>query len=132
MSGPPKEVSPSASQGARANQQVSEDTTTAANDSRSERHNQFDVLAGNGQRLAAKRHLEPLGRCGCLRDPLTDRHRCDGEVSDHMAYAAVAAVKHLERLGTPALFNERTCRAMSRIGHHALAETVRRRTTDAA
>jgi hypothetical protein len=129
---PEKGVSPSASQGARANQQVSRDTTTTANDdNRSGARQPFDVLAGNARRLGASRRMVPMPPCSCVRDPGCDRHRCDGAVSDHQAEAAVAAVAHLDELGTPGLLDERTCRAMWRIGHRALAEAVHRRTAGA-
>ena len=55
---PPKEVSPDASQGARANQQVSHDTTTNnANDNRSGGRQPYDVLAGNARHFAASRRI---------------------------------------------------------------------------
>lgn len=105
MNGPPNEVSPSPG------------------------HRQaFDALVGNGRRFAASRRMPPLSPCGCRRDPDYDRHSCHGEVSDHQAKAAVAAVIHLDQLSTPALFDDRTCRAMWRIGYRKLAAAVHRRT----
>lgn len=68
--------------------------------------------------------MPPLGGCGCVRDPDLDRHRCDGQISDHMAEAAVIAVEHLDRLGTPGLLDAATCRAMWRTGHRDLAVAV--------
>jgi hypothetical protein len=72
--------------------------------------------------------MAPIPPCGCVRDPDVDRHRCGGEISNHMAEAAVTAINHLDQLGTPGLLDERSCRAMWRIGHRNLAEAVHRRT----
>src|SRR4051812_8926519 len=88
-----------------------------ANDNRSGRQQPYDVLAGNTRRYGASRRLTPLGPCGCVRDPDVDRHRCDGDVSDYQAEAALAAVELLDGLGTPGLADPSTCRAMWRIGH---------------
>jgi hypothetical protein len=101
------------------------------NDNGSDAEQAFDPLAGNARRFAASRRMAPLPPCGCARDPAHDRHRCDGEITDRMAAAAVAAVTHLDRHGTPGLLDNRTCRAIWRIGHHALAEAVHRRTAGA-
>ena len=76
--------------------------------------------------------MPPLGPCGCIRDPDYDRHVCDGEISDNMAEAAIAAIVLLDQLGTPGLLDERTCRAMWRIGHRRIATAVHRRTAGAA
>lgn len=46
------------------------------------------------------------------------------EVSDSMARAAVAAIEHLDRLGTPALVDAATCRALRRIGQHKVADRM--------
>jgi hypothetical protein len=133
--GPPeKGVGPDATN-ADANQQVSDDTTTTANDRRSSRQSRYDGLAGNARRFAAKRRLPPIPTCvcgRCVRDPDLDRHRCGGQISDHMAEAAVAAVVLLDQLGTPGLLDERTCRAMFRIGHRRIATAVRCRSAGAA
>lgn len=131
--GPPgKDVSPDASHGARANHRASHDTTTAHNDNRSERQQPFDVLAGNARRYAAARRLTPIGGCGCVRDPDVDRHRHDGEISDHQADAAVAAVELLDSLGTPGLLDTATCQAVWRAGHRRIAVAVHARTTGEA
>ena len=113
--GPPqKEASPSASQGARANQQVSHDTTTAPHDNRSGHRQPYDGLAGNARRFgASRRRAASLLPCGHIGDPHAACHRCSCEISDHMAEAAVAAVLHLDQLGTPGLLDDRTCRALS-------------------
>lgn len=95
-------------------------------------HQRHDPLAGNAQRFGTSRRTAPLGLCGCIRDPEHDRHRCKGEISDVMADGAVAAVMHLDRLGTPGLLDDRTCRAVWRIGHPAVAEAVHRRTVGVA
>jgi hypothetical protein len=92
----------------------------------------YDRLAGNARRFAAKRRMEPLPPCGCIRDPEYDRHRCGGEISDHMAQAAVSAIEHLDELGVPALLDRRTCQAVWRFGHRKLAVAVHRRTAGAA
>jgi hypothetical protein len=130
--GPPeKEVGPNASQGAGANQQISHDTTNTVNDNRSCCAHPYNVLAFNTRRFVASRRMAPIPPCGCVRDPDVDRHRCDGEISERMAEAAVAAAMHLDQLGTPALLDEQTCRAMWRIGYRNLAEAVHRRTAGA-
>ncbi len=71
--------------------------------------------------------------CGCIGDPHAGCHRHDhsGDISDVQAEGAVTAIEHLDALGTPGLLDDRTCRAMRRIGHRALAEAVHRRTTGA-
>lgn len=68
----------------------------------------FDDLAARARRFDASRRIVPIGPCGCIRDPAVDRHRCDGEISDHMAESAVAAVVHLDGLGTPGLLDRDT------------------------
>jgi hypothetical protein len=86
--------------------------------------------SGNrGRRCAAKKRMPPIGTCGCIRDSLFDRHRCDGQVSDVQAQAAADAVAYLDSLGTPGLLDQRTCRAMWRVGHRQLAVKVHARTT---
>jgi hypothetical protein len=107
-------------------------TVDTANDSRSSRQSRYDALAGNARRFAAKRRTAPLPPCGCIRDPDYDRHVCGGEISDNMAEAAVAAVVLLDQLGTPGLLDERTCRAIWRIGQHRIATAVHRRSAGAA
>lgn len=92
----------------------------------------FDRLARNARRHSAARRLAPLPPCGCIRDPDRDRHRCGGEISDHMAEAAVTALEHLDELGTPGLLDRRTCQAIWRIGHRRLADAVHRRSAGAA
>lgn len=128
--GPPpgKDGGPDATS-ARANHQVSRDTTTAPNHSRSRDQQPFDVLAGNARRFAASRRVPPLSPCGCVRDPDDDRHRCHGDISNVMAQAAVTAAIHLDKLGTPGLLNRQTCRAVWRIGYRALAVAVHNRTS---
>jgi hypothetical protein len=132
--GPPgKEVGPDAAN-AEANQQVSNDTTTADNDNRPGRQRPYDALVGNRRRFGASRRMVPLPTCvcgRCVRDPDLDRHRCGDEITDHMAEAAVAAVEHLNRLGMPALLDDRTCRAMWRVGRRDLAVAVQARTSGA-
>ena len=96
------------------------------------RRQQFDPLAANGRRHGHSRRMPPTGPWGCKRDPEHDRHRCSAEVSDHMAEAAVAAIRQLDALGSPGLLDERNCRAMWRIGYRQLAVDVHRRTSGAA
>jgi hypothetical protein len=92
----------------------------------------YDRLAGNVRRRAHATRSNPLGDCGCIGDPEVDRHRCGDEITDVMAEAAVSAVVHLDQLGTPALLDNRTCRAMWHIGHRKLSVAVHRRTAGAA
>lgn len=128
---PENEADPSAMGSARANQQISHNTT-ARNDTRSGRQQPYDRLAGNARWYGASRRSTPLGSCGCVRAPDYDRHRCDGEISDHMAEAAATALLHLDQLGAPGLLDARTCRAMWRIGHRRLAVAVHARTSGGA
>lgn len=86
----------------------------------------------SARRCAAARRMPPLSPCGCVRDPVYDRHRCDGEISDHMAEAAIAAVAHLDRLGIPGLLDTRTCRDIWRLGFRRLAHQVHRRSSGVA
>lgn len=97
-----------------------------------DRRQHFDPLAANGRRHAYSRRTPPVWPCGCIRDPDRDRHRCSVEVSDNMAEAAVAAITHLDELGTPGLLNTATCQAMWRVGRHKLAAEVHRRTAGTA
>jgi hypothetical protein len=107
-------------------------TTNTDNDNRPGRQTPYDALVGNGRRFGASRCMAPLPPCGCIRDPEYDRHVCGGEISDNMAEAAVAAVVLLDQLGTPGLLDDRTCRAMWRIGHRRIATAVHRRTAGAS
>ena len=90
------------------------------------------LTTGLTRRRAAARRMPPLAPCGCIRDPDNDSHPCGGDHSDNMAAAAVAAVALLDGLGTPALLDPRTCRAMWRIGHRRMAQAVHHRTAGAA
>jgi hypothetical protein len=54
------------------------------------------------RRRAAARRLPPLGRCGCIHDPLHDRHRCGDEITDNLVDGYRDAVRHLRGLGLPA------------------------------
>jgi hypothetical protein len=61
----------------------------------------------------------PLGACGCIRDPLYDRHRCTphhDETSRRrdvvMAVAAVKAANHLSEHGLTPIFDAATTAAM--------------------
>ncbi|WP_156752161.1 hypothetical protein [Mycobacterium sp. ACS1612] len=49
-----------------------------------------------------------------------------------MAEAAVAAVVHLDRLGTPAILDGGTCDRIRRLGYHQLAASVHRRSAKLA
>ncbi len=88
-----------------------------------------DGLAAMRRRRADKQRRPPLGTCSCIRDPLTDRHRCNGEISDKMAQAAVAAIHTLDAFGTPGLLDRQTCEAIYRLGYRRLALDVHRRST---
>jgi hypothetical protein len=133
--GPPEKERPGGYQAARPDQQVSDDTTNTANDNRPGRQTPYEALAGNRRRFGASRRMPPIPTCmcgRCVRDPDLDRHRCGDEISDVQAEAAVAAIQLLDQLGTPGLLDDRTCRAMWRIGHRRLATAVHRRTAGAA
>jgi hypothetical protein len=97
-----------------------------------DRRQQFDPLAANGRRHAHSRRMPPLGTCGDIRDPDHDRHRCGNEISYTMAGAAVANIAHLDRLGTPAVLDARTCDAIAKLGYERLASVVRRRSAGLA
>jgi hypothetical protein len=127
--GPEKER-PGGYQAARPDQKLADTTTNNHHDNRPGRQAPYDALVGNGRRFAASRRMEPIPtcRCGrCVRDPDYDRHRCGDEISDRMAEAAVAAVELLDGMGLPALLDDRTCRAVWRVGRRDLAvESYRR------
>jgi hypothetical protein len=82
------------------------------------------------RRRAASYRCPPLD-CSC-RDPWPCKHYRDPYISDKQAEAAVAAIEHLDLVGTPGLLDERTCRAMWRVGRRDLAVAVQRRTAGAA
>jgi hypothetical protein len=89
------------------------------------RHAHFSVAprrGGNatprGISYATSRRMEPLPHCGCIQNPLTDRHRCDGEISDVMAEAYAAAVEHLRAQGLQAAPLVPELRALWRHGGH--------------
>jgi hypothetical protein len=69
--------------------------------------------------------MPPLGRCGCIRDPLFDRHHCGSEISGRMVHAAAMAAHHLLDAGYPPIFDVATLRAMWRAGHHQLVDQLR-------
>lgn len=130
MGPPEKEAGPLAK--GPANAEVTNTNTSSAHSSDiGAPEPAWDTLAGNARRYGASRRMAPLPPCGCVSDPAHDRHRCGEQLSDHMAQAAVSAATHLDQLGTPALLDHRTCRAMWRIGHHKLAAAVYRRTAGA-
>lgn len=130
--GPPEWERPGDHHDAGPIQQLAEANTTARNSTATGRQQPYDVLAGNGRRYGAARRMEPLGTCGCVRDPDVDRHRHHGEISDKMTEAAVAAVELLDGLGTPGILNTATCQAVWRAGNRDLALAVHRRTTGGA
>lgn len=78
-----------------------------------------------GLRYAAARRLPPLAPCGCRRDPLTDRHRCDDEISDRQLQAAVQAAHHILGAGYLPIFDLPTLRELWRGGHHQLVDELR-------
>ena len=82
-------------------------------------------LNGARRRCAAARRLLPLGRCGCIRDPDHDRHRCGGQISERQVAGAVAAAHHLRSAGLPPIFDLPTLRALWRPGHHQLVDQLR-------
>jgi hypothetical protein len=82
------------------------------------------------RRRVASWRLPPLD-CGC-RDPWTCKHYRDAYISDKQADAAVAAIEHLDLVGTPGLLDVDTCRAMWRIGFRDLAVEVDARTRGSA
>jgi hypothetical protein len=62
-------------------------------------HRQGRPETGMWRRRQAAQRLAPLGRCGCIRDPLHDHHRCGDEITENMATGYKAAVLHLRSLG---------------------------------
>jgi hypothetical protein len=87
-----------------------------------------DQLAQRRRGYLASRRTTPLGPCGCIRYPEVDKHRCESQISDAQADAAVAAIQHLDGLGTPGLLSNDTCRALWRKGFRDLAIEVDERT----
>jgi hypothetical protein len=74
--------------------------------------------SGSARRYAASRRMPPLAPCGCRRDPEYDRHRCDGEISDHVAQAGAQAARHLIGVGFTPIVGIETLRALHRRGGH--------------
>jgi hypothetical protein len=79
---------------------------------------------GARQRRRASRRIPPIGACSCVRDPLTDRHRCD-EISDRQLQGAVAAAHHILAAGCLPIFDLPTLRALWKSGHHQLVDELR-------
>jgi hypothetical protein len=94
---------------------------TAADD-----HHPTNVARQLRRRRAASYRCTPLD-CG-HRDPWPCKHYRDPYVSDKQAEAAVAAIEHLDLVGTPGLLDVNTCRAMWRVGFRDLAVAVDART----
>jgi hypothetical protein len=80
---------------------------------------------GRGLRCAASRRLPPIGACGCIRDPFTDRHRCGGEISDRQLQGAVDAAHHILDAGYLPIFDVATLRELWKSGHHQLVDELR-------
>jgi hypothetical protein len=62
-----------------------------------------------------------ISRCGCIKDPDLDRHRCSGEGTEKMVDAAAAAAQHLLAENLTPVFDVSTLRALWRAGHRDLA-----------
>jgi hypothetical protein len=62
-----------------------------------------EFLAQHQRRHEAALRLPPVGPCGCIRDPLFDKHRCVDVLTDHQLDGWVAAIAHLDDQGTPAI-----------------------------
>jgi hypothetical protein len=54
-----------------------------------------DGLAAMRRRRRDSRRLPPLAPCGCVRDPLTDRHYCGAQISDRQLQGAIHAAHHI-------------------------------------
>jgi len=81
------------------------------------------------RREAANRSVPQA--CGC-HDPWTCKHYSDRYVTDKEAEAAVAAIDHLDMVGTPGLLDIDTCQALWRIGFRDLAVKVHGRSSGLA
>jgi hypothetical protein len=125
-----KEVGPRPVHHPRREDTDTNNTSHAKADTKQSRR--YDRLAGHARRRVHATRSTPIGDCRCIRDPEADRHRCGDEITDVMAEAVVAAVEHLDQLGTPALLDHRTTQAMWRNGHRKLAVAVHHRTAGAA
>jgi hypothetical protein len=79
---------------------------------------------GDGLAAMHRRRLPPLGACGCIRDPLTDRHRCGAQISDKQLQAAVEAAEHLLDRDLTPIFDADTLRELWRRGHHQLVDEL--------
>jgi hypothetical protein len=63
--------------------------------------------------------MPPLAPCSCVRDPLTDRHRCQAQpLTGHQLHAWTHTIEHLAGLGLPAVVPAEVVRA---VGDYGLA-----------
>jgi hypothetical protein len=79
---------------------------------------------GTRRRRAAARRSPPLAPCSCIRDPLTDRHYCGGEITDKQLQGAIAAAHHILGAGYLPIFDLPTLRALWKSGHHQLVDEL--------
>ena len=73
-----------------------------------------EFLRQHQRRHEAALRLPPVGPCGCIRDPLFDKHRCVDVLTDHQLDGWVAAIAHLDDRGTPAIVPASVHRALRR------------------
>jgi hypothetical protein len=73
--------------------------------------------AGGRRRREAALRLPPIGRCGCIRDPDLDRHRCGARpLTDHQLDGWRATAQHLLEVGCPPLLELDVLRALHKRG----------------
>ncbi len=65
---------------------------------------------------ASSHRMVPVSRCGCIRDPEHDVHRCSSEITDVMIDAYSAAAQHLLDHGVTPAPNVPAMRVMWRRG----------------
>jgi hypothetical protein len=67
------------------------------------------------RRRQAAQRMVPLGQCGCVRDPVYDRHRCGRRpLTEKMIDAGADAARHFLDAGYPPIFDAETLQALSR------------------
>jgi len=120
--GPPGRERPGATPDTGPIQKSADTTTDKTKITAQSRH----FHAGGRRRREAALRLPPIGRCGCIRDPDLDRHRCGTRTqTDHALDGWRDAARHLLDCGQIPLVPIEIRRALwRRQGDRRLAERL--------